>query len=207
MFDSSLLNEAPGLSEWISADKWRSHFSSTTLLQSKPYASERFIKQVEFAYDSENHQIFVEAIVHGTSPEPYLADILFSQQRGLWSAEPECSCPVGASCKHAAALLSLISSQLAKNGGNGLASSLTISTPQFAPELREWLREIENAAETSSPKPAASAAKPENRFLAYCLEQPLYQRGSTLNFVMRVGTRQKDGSVLISESRANADPS
>ena len=201
--DLSLFNQIPGLCEWIVADQWQHDFNPTTLLRSKVYISERIIRQIEVAQDPDGRGVFVSASVHGTSPMPYLVDILFREKRGFWSAEPECSCPVGFNCKHAAALLSLMSFQLAKGSGNVFGSGM----PQFAPELREWLREIEKAAEAGRAIAGAPVAKPDNRFLAYCLEQPLYREGAKLNFVMRVGTRQKNGGVTISDSRANADPS
>jgi hypothetical protein len=201
--DFSHLNQVPGLREWIVADRWQNDFNPTTLLRSQAYISERLIKQVKITHDPEGRGVFVEASVHGTSPRPYLADILFREKRGIWSAEPECSCPVGFHCKHAAALLALISFELARGKVNVFGSG----TPQLAPELRDWLKEIEKAAEAGRAQSAVPVAKPENRFLAYCIEQPVYQAGSRLNFVMRVGTRQKNGSVTISDSRASADPS
>ncbi len=201
--DFSLLNQAPGLREWIIADKWQNEFNPTTLLRSKAYISERLIKQVTVDYDPVEREVYIAASIHGTAPRPYVTNIMFNEDHGVWRAAPECSCPVEYDCKHAAALLSLISFQLAKDRGSASSSA----TPQLAPELREWLREIEKAAEAGRAHAAAPVTKPENRFLAYCLEQPVYRESSRLNFVMRVGTRQKDGRVAISDSRANADPS
>ena len=201
--DFSPFHQLPSLREWIAADRWQDDFNATTLLRSKAYVSERIIRKITICHDPAGRGVFVGAAVHGTSPRPYMADILFREKRGVWSIEPECSCPVGFNCKHAAALLSLIAFQLARGGGNVSGSG----QPQLSPELNEWLRELEKAAATGRPKPAAPAAKPEPRFLAYCLEQPLYQQGAKLSFVMRVGTRQKNGDITISDSRANADPS
>jgi superfamily II DNA or RNA helicase len=200
--DFSLLHQIPGLREWIVADRWQSDFNPTTLLRSKPYISERIIKHLTLCQDPAGRGVFVAATVAGTSPHPYQMSVLFREIRGIWKVEHGCSCPVGSCCKHAAALMSLISFELARTG-----NVVTSGIPMLAPELREWLREIEKASEAGLAQAAAPVAKPETRFLAYCLEQPLYRDGSGLSFVLRVGTRQKDGSVLISESRANADPS
>ncbi len=203
MLDFSLLNRSPGLREWIITDKWQNKFNRIILTRSKAYTSERFINRVVFGDYPKNQQVFVESIVHGTSPTPYLVKIQFRLQYGFWNIEPNCTCPVGSCCKHAAALLSFISLHLIKDDGNISSSSI----PQLSPELSEWLKEIEKASETTRAQSTAPLVKPENRFLAYCIEQPLYSRSNKLNFVMRVGTRQKDGSAIISESRANADPS
>ncbi len=201
--DFSPLNRLPGLREWIVADRWQNDFNSTTLLRGQAYISERLIRQANITPDPAGRGVFVEATIHGASATPYLVDILFREHRGVWHAEPECTCSMGINCKHAAALLSLISFKLANGGENVFASDI----PQLAPELREWLGVLENAAETARAQSAAPVVRPENRFLAYCIEQPIYQEKSKLNFVMRVGTHQKNGSIQISASRANADPS
>jgi len=128
----SLLHQLPGLREWIVADRWQSDFNPTTLLRSKGYISERIIRQVTLDDDPAGRGIFVGATVHGSSPRPYQANILFREKHGVWRAEPKCSCPVGFNCKHAAALMSLISFELARTG-NVVASGI----PMLAPELRE----------------------------------------------------------------------
>jgi SNF2-related domain/Helicase conserved C-terminal domain/SWIM zinc finger len=194
--DFSNLTAQPGLRQWITSGKWRGAFDYNSLARSGAYASERMIRPLDIDSES-NGRVIVSASIHGTAPKPYQTEVIFGQANGQWSIDPDCSCPVGYFCKHAAALIAFLASELAKDPGN--------AAPQLTPELRDWLIKIEVAARASNPPTPAD--KPENRFLAYCIEKPLFPEGSRVNFVLRVGTRQKDGSIRISESRANADPS
>ena len=196
-YDLSLLNELPALREWIIAGKWKADFDHATLLRSHLYGSGQLIKKFALTAIPLRSEVMLSASIFGTASKPYEARIRFHRVWGSWTFDPECSCPVGYCCKHAAALLSLVSSQLGNGGG--------YSNPQLAPELREWVEKIEKAARSAAEVAVTPAAKPESRFLAYCIEKALY-RGN-LNFVMRVGTRQKNGGIQISESRATADPS
>ena len=82
-------------------------------------------------------------------------------------------------------MLALVSSKLGNASGGG--ESLV------APELRDWLKRIGTAADLSPDSKPKAAAKPDARFLAYCIERPRFRQGGGYDFVMRVGTRQKDG--------------
>ena len=197
--DFSHIAAQPGLRLWIIAGKWKGAFEHSSLVRSGAYASERMIRQLAVESHADGRDLTVSASIHGTAPKPYQTEVLFSMLGGQWTIDPDCSCPVTYLCKHAAGLLFFLSSELAKEAGN--------AAPQLTAELRDWLIKIETAARASDRTAPNAAEKAENRFLAYCIEPPRYQDDSHLSFVLRVGTRQKDGSVRISDSRANADPS
>ena len=198
-YDFTNLTGPPGLRQWLISGKWKNAFDPRTLARGGAYASERMIRHLVVNEDSTESEMVVSAAIHGSAPKPYQTEVIIGLANGQWSTDPDCSCPVGYFCKHAAALLSFVSSQMAKVSVSAV--------PQLSAELRAWLVSIEAAARTSTPATAATVAKPEHRFLAFCLEPPPHRDGASLHFVMRVGTYQKDGSSRISESRANADPS
>ncbi len=196
-YDLSNLTEQPGLRQWILSGKWKGAFDYRSLARGNAYASERMIRQLAVRILSNERDVVASATIHGTAPKPYQTEVRFAMMKGQWAIDPDCSCPVEYLCKHAAGLLVFLSAGLAKVPGN--------AAPQLSAELRDWLATIESAARAGTPD--APAAKPESRFLAYCIEKPEYREGARMNFVLRVGTRQKDGSIRISDSRANADPS
>ncbi|MES2921600.1 MAG: DEAD/DEAH box helicase [Verrucomicrobiota bacterium] len=198
-YDFSNLSGQPGLRQWIISGKWKSAFDYRTFARGHAYASERMIRQLVATIHSNERDVVVSAAIHGTAPKPYQTEVRFGMVNEKWGIDPDCSCPVGYLCKHAAGLLSYLSSELSKVPES--------AAPQLNAELRDWLTRIEAAARASNPTTPAAAAKPENRFLAYCIEKPQFSESSHMNFVLRVGTRQKDGSIRISDSRANADPS
>jgi SNF2-related domain/Helicase conserved C-terminal domain len=197
--DFSNLIGQPGLREWILSGKWKGAFDPKTLIRGHAYANGRMIRQLTAGVCSNGRGVVVSATVHGTAPRPYQTEVRLGAMKGHWGIDPDCSCPVSYLCKHTAGLLSYLSAELA--GGHEAGA------PQLTPELREWLATIETAARAGAPAAVAADTKPENRFLAYCIESKRVHEGSRMNFVLRVGTRQKDGSIRISDSRANADPS
>jgi hypothetical protein len=198
--DLSSIKSNPALRDWLLYGKWKQRFATGTLQRCSAYASARFIKNPVLA-STPGGELNLRALVHGTAPFPYQTDIQIEAVLGTYSVDPDCSCPVGMFCKHSAALLTWLVAELKKD-------ALVPSKPQpsFDPRLQDWLKQIESAAlvSPSSPPPPATA-KSENRFLAYCIESPLYRNDSTLNFVLRVGSHSKDGKILISESRSLAD--
>ncbi|MES2657397.1 MAG: DEAD/DEAH box helicase [Verrucomicrobiota bacterium] len=198
-FDLLKLNQSPGLREWIAAENWQDNFDLATLQRSRAYVSDRMIKNVSVADGSVRGRIVISGQIEGTSLTPYRTQVTFKPVKGDWKIDPVCTCPVEFSCKHAAALLAFVSSQL------GTASGSEILL--VAPELREWLKQIETAAGSTPGRSTKPAAKSDDRFLAYCIEKPKFRHGGNYDFIMRVGSLQKDGRVRISESRAGADPS
>jgi hypothetical protein len=196
--DLTILRSLPSLQEWLVGRQWKGLFGYTTQMRSQSYAGARSIRDLDIEVES-NEVVIVTAKVVGTAPRPYLTLLEFSFLRGKWGLVTDCSCPVEDHCKHAAGLMAYISGALDK--------VIRASDDYLAPEISEWLREIEKAAQVAGAAGPEKPSKPENRFLAYCIEKPLYAQKKVHHFVLRVGTRQKDGSVKISQSRANADPS
>jgi hypothetical protein len=195
--DLSLLTDQPGLRDWLVAGKWKQHFNRDSLTRSVIYTSALYIREISVRSDVMSGGVVLNAFVQGNAPKPYQTDILFQRMNGVWFVDPDCSCPVGFYCKHGAALIAYIVSKLGEVG--------KMTAPQFDPELGSWLRQIEAAAQKIPETKLAPETKPENRFLAYCIEPPLQRGAKGVNFVLRVGTRQKNGSVKISESRSQAD--
>ncbi len=197
-FDLYRISEFPGLTEWMTMNLWQKNFDHITLLRSRAYISEKMIRDVGLDIVSNHQTAVLSGQIHGTSPTPYVTRILFQHIKNHWRVESDCSCPVSSSCKHAAALLAYVSMQLGRHPGEPITL--------IAPELRDWLKEIENAAKITAPPASKTPAKPENRFLAYCIENQKYQHSTKYEFMLRVGTRQKDGAIRISDTRAGADP-
>ena len=193
------IRELPGLREWLIADQWQDIFDKQTLQRSRAYTSEKMIRNISFEVDLQHKTAVLYGLIHGTSPVPYQAQIILSQTKDQWDVETTCSCPVEYKCKHTAALLSYVSSMIGSQAG-GIPTLIS-------PTLRDWLKEIETAAKSVMIETVAPVTKIENRFLAYCLEKQTSQFTTRYNFAMHVGTRQKDGSVRISNTRASADPS
>ncbi len=192
------LNEVSNLADWLASSSWKSHFDTTTLKRGVPYASERMVKYIEVMVDPLANLAMLVALIHGTSPFPYKTQISFRKQGSSWSLRAQCTCPVEKDCKHATALLTLCTASLGVSGAT--------QTPQLSPDVREWLRKIGTVSAAGNLTSRKVTTKSESRFLAYCIEK-LTGPGNRYEFVMRVGTRQKDGSITISDSRANADPS
>ena len=195
--DFSTLAALPGLRIWLVPGRWKSGFDLKTLARAKGYASDRFIRQMQIAADSSGLAATISAHVYGTAPKPYHTEVRVACKNGFWAADPDCSCPVGTYCKHAAGLLFLATAALSREEST--------DPPPVSRDVVAWLAKIESAARAAPM--VDSPAKPENRFLAYCIEQPAHGDGSRLNFVLRVGTHKKDGAIAISETRATSDPS
>jgi superfamily II DNA or RNA helicase len=156
------------------------------------------MKNIAVPQAVEQETALITASVKGTSRLNYQVHVLFQANGGIWTLKTGCTCPVKFRCKHAAALLTLVTADLTKSGKVGNP----VHAQQLPVDLHTWLGTIEMAAQASTAPPIVL---PETRFLAYCIERPIYQSEPCLNFVLRVGTHQKDGSIKISQSRANAD--
>ena len=193
----SIISQLPGLQEWIVGRSWKGSFDPMNLRRSVAYCSERFIKQIVVMDDGSGESAAVTAYIHGNAPKPYHTDIVFRRVKGKWTVDPDCSCPVGFHCKHSAALLAWLAGALARAAQ---------SAPRhLSLELDHWLREVESAASARAAPGPVPVAKPENRFLAYCIERFSSQAAARPVFVLRVGTWQKDGTVRMSETRSLGD--
>jgi hypothetical protein len=191
-FDLSPITRNAPLHSWIGTGEWIPLFDVATLNRAKPYSSEKLIRNLKI---EGANPTTIRCEVLGTSVTPYRLSIALSvTSPEKWSMQTRCSCPVSFQCKHAAALLIMLARIFAGGGGMG----------NFVPpEISGWLAKIKKSA--AAREPGASSAKPkaENRFLAYCIEDDGVDGG--LHFVLRLGTRRKDGGFTISDGRANAD--
>ncbi|WP_052573410.1 DEAD/DEAH box helicase [Haloferula sp. BvORR071] len=189
----------PALYEWIVIGGWRSRFDQLTKLRAKDYANKSSIRDVEMIDIDGMGELIVTASVQGTRRKPYDTTLTFAESRGLWSVESHCTCPVEISCKHGAALLTLLREEVVQPSSlPALAPAKTLDSP-----LASWLRELENASRVEQSEQQAGKASSESRFLAYCIEPT--QDGPRLT--LRVGNRLKDGTVRILGGEAAADPS
>jgi hypothetical protein len=187
----------PGLREWLMSGKWKRDFDHATLTRGVVYGSGRYIREVKARSDFMPQGVIIGGLIHGNAPRPYVTDILFRKVGDAWTVDPDCSCPVGYGCKHAVGLLTFIAAGMSKPGpADGY---------HFDVKLGAWLREVETAAAVATIIPRVPEAKPEKRFLAYCIERPQAWEGRNPQFVLRVGTRLKDGGFTISDSRAQPD--
>ena len=189
-FDLSPITKNPPMHSWIGKGEWIPLFDVATLNRAKPYSTEKLIRNFRVE-DSKPTTIRCE--VWGTSVLPYKLSIAVSVTSSeRWSMQTKCSCPVSFQCKHVAAVLIMLARIFAGGGGTG----------NFVPlELGSWLARIKKSAAARETLASATKPKVENRFLAYCIEEV----DSGLYFVLRLGTRRKDGGFTISDGRANAD--
>ncbi len=199
----------PTLSEWLLAEGWARDFDRGTLSRAAAYAEERTVKEVEWIELVSTGELIATASVQGTRRKPYETSIVFRESRGEWSVDADCTCPVGVFCKHAAALLRLLGKRSIPASAEQpdlLRVEPVAPIAPVDPALSAWLREIEAAARSAGAIEETKSKASDGRFLAYCLEEPREPYRRTLNFVLRVGTRWKDGTVRIQSGTASADP-
>ena len=196
----SSLTQRPDLVEWLLAGHWKSSFTQSTLSRASGYANAKVTKVLGFSEEADADDA-VHATVQGGEIRPYRLFLAFARVGSTFDLDTDCSCPVGFSCKHAAAVLLLLKQQLAA-GPAGSPDPATLAAP-----LISWLRDVELAAKASAvaaPKPKAT--KQADRFLAYCIEEPYGLARKGLQFSLRTAKRAKDGGVLVETSYATADP-
>jgi hypothetical protein len=199
----------PALLEWLLAEGWARDFDRGTLSRAAAYAEERTVNGVEWIELVSTGELIATASVQGSRRKPYETSVVFRESRGKWSVDTDCTCPVGLFCKHAAALLRLLRKRsIPVSAGQ---PDLPPGQPAFPvgpvdPALSAWLRDIEAAARSAGAIEETKPKASDDRFLAYCLEEPREPYRRTLNFVLRVGVRWKDGTVRIQSSTASADP-
>ncbi|MFT3990980.1 MAG: DEAD/DEAH box helicase [Luteolibacter sp.] len=193
MNDARDLFRLPGLVQWFAESRWQQVFDKGTLQRARSYANERTIS---FTVEKEDNW-YIRAKVAGTRSQPYRTLVIFIHHHGEWDISTDCSCPVGPDCKHAAAVMQLLSEKIPRH--------LVSSTPQaLTPELLRWLDQIAAAAKTAAPKKSNPAS--DSRFLAYCVETAPYPPGS-YRVVLRSANFNKKGVLQVSGSAAQADPS
>ena len=199
--DAANLAAFPSLRRWLMAGSWRGDFDMAIQRRSRGIAVNSI--KLKPGVDA----LLLDAWVEGSQPKPYRTKVYlyFDDPRGQRADLPdfdvvaECSCRVGCDCKHAVAVLEKLHAVVTTPAPRG--------TAQFTAELGAWLDKIKHVstAAATPPKPVAPYAK----FLAYCIEQPSdrhFYGPRPLQFVLRVGTRNKSG-ITIDPGNATADPS
>ncbi|MBU4499348.1 MAG: helicase, partial [Gammaproteobacteria bacterium] len=172
------------LPDFTEADVLR-WFDADTLKKARPYL--HYITRLE-ASDG-----VIRAYVLGTAPKPYRVEIECALDRaGDVAITPDCTCPVGHSCKHAAATL--------------LAWLAQKKQPEkLNPEVLTWLEGFRRA-EAITAKPKKPAVKPEQLF--YCLT-PQAPWGLRVQFIKaRGGNREQlaNGDEWMNVERALTNP-
>jgi hypothetical protein len=193
--DYSLLAEDKELCEWLVGAGWKGRYDAATINRSRPYTSPRLISEIRIARPTKTGLTMIQATIAGTSDIPYQLMMAVSRAGTRWDLHTGCSCPVARFCKHSAATLALMAEEL-----SGAASQGGDFMPK---EISKWLKEVKAAAMPAGRVAEPKKVKPENRFLAYCIEWDLYCKALVFN--LRVGTRCKNGGISISDSKAGAD--
>ncbi len=192
--DYSLVIQDKELREWLVSGAWKERYDTATVNRSKPYINPRLISGIKIVKPAKTDLTMIQAVIAGTSDIPYKLLMAVSKAGKRWDLHTDCSCPVGRSCKHSAATLALMTQELSGEA----------AVADFVPtEVTKWLKEVKEAACKQGKARETKIAKPENRFLAYCIEWDVYSKA--LLFHLRVGTRRKDGGISISDTKAGAD--
>ncbi len=192
--DYSVILRQKELYRWLTDGLWQDKYDTATLNRSKPYASHKLISGMLIKSPAKKGLTMLQAVVSGTSVSPYRLLMAVSRSGRRWDLHTVCSCPVEHLCKHSAATLALLAQDL--SGTDFRKSGF------LPPEVTKWLREIKAAGQGSAVA-VPTKVKPENRFLAYCVEWDVYSKSCM--FQLRVGTHRKDGGITISDTRAGAD--
>ena len=192
--DYSLVYQDKQLREWMVSGAWKERYDAATVNRSKPYINPRLISGIKIVKPAKTGLTMIQAVITGTSDIPYQLVLAISKSGKRWDMHTQCSCQVGRFCKHSAATLALMAQELSGEA----------AVADFVPmEITKWLKEVKEAARKQGKAGETKVAKPENRFLAYCIEWDVYSKA--LVFQLRVGTRRKDGGISISDSKAGAD--
>ncbi len=195
----SILQEDPSLARTITHVDLSGEFPGESLRRAQMYLSPSITTDLR-AKESDDGNITVRANVQGTRRSPYKVIIEFygDMVTGGWLFDASCSCPVGFSCKHSAAVMIRLA-EIIRNAPPSVASPRD-ALPR---PVEQWLKSIRRAAEAV---PAAEKPKPPNqKFLAYCIELPPHGH-STVRLTLHPATLNKSGSVTVEPRIAQADP-
>jgi len=198
----TIIANFPGLADYLTKNTWQRLFSRLTLERGGSYANPRFVTRIQQTDPVGQALLGLKARVRGTRAADYETLLFFFFKDHQWRVETGCSCPVGYLCKHASAFLKLLSSDLAEIAKGPLAASLSAQS-QLDPFTSAWLRELEIAVRAQAAP--VKKATPSLKFLAYCIESNSYENSLPPSLILRVGNRNKDGSITIESSTAAAD--
>jgi superfamily II DNA or RNA helicase len=104
--------------------------------------------------------------IKGTAPAPYTALLTFDAEDGML-VDAECSCPVGAFCKHSAALIEALRRELARDAADPALSGrdpvLRAPAPKLDGQTERWLASL--AATGRAPLVESASPAPPERLL------------------------------------------
>jgi ERCC4-related helicase len=190
----------PDLTDALVSGRWRGYFDGRSLSRASGYTSKARLLSFEIVV-IDRDDFSLEGTVAGNSFRRYETFVHFEREEpDDWLLDTDCSCPVGFRCKHAAALLLRLSHLLANPEADEPAPS------GLDHALQNWLRDIEQSQSIKGSDPPKSPPKPDNRFLAYCIETPHSALPAPV-LRLRIGRRLKSGEIRIeTRSHAKADP-
>ncbi len=172
--DLNLILREPDLVDYLKRRAWKKEFKERILDRAQEYTGSSRLLDLNVELDEEDdpETIILQAKFKGRYGKIYTTrvflDCLDSRSEGgkIWEPDGDCSCPVGFNCKHAAAALLSVSSQLDAHVGN--------TFPVIDRETQRWLRELKMSQEaqrkdSSSDSPQKVQKPASQQFLAYSL--------------------------------------
>jgi len=206
------LLDQPSLLDFIIGCDLLEEFSADTIKRAQEYLAPGIITRIDAGpldyddcdddYDDEcaKDDVTVTAKIAGSKRKPYSTSVdFFYHEDDGWNIVSECSCPVGYSCKHGAALMMQLTTiaQQEANGGRGGAG-----VPRIPKKVSDWLHALATEAAPEEPKPTRPPQ--QEKFLAYCLEWSSF-RGGNIRFVLHPASRLKNGNAKIESTEPRAD--
>lgn len=158
--------------------EWASNFDERTLQRAADYARRQRVVALQFTPGNHANHCTLEGDIRGSARQPYHCRIDVQAHDAWLTLDTRCSCPVGADCKHAAAILLLTANlppsawPFSASAGQPSASRRPTKTSRPPPA---WMHEL-HAANTNmqawsqwlqrldSPPGQAAAVNPQREF-------------------------------------------
>lgn len=195
----AVLFEDPSLVSFISRLDLVEFFPRESVRRAQSYISPRVITHLR-AKPILNDGFLIEANVQGTRRTPYKVRIeLFGNLlTDGWQFDGFCNCPVSYECKHTVAVIARLMAMIRE------APPVDAPPADALPRTVEsWLKSLRQAAQ--GPVEKTKPAVENSKFLAYCIEIPVFELGEIL-LALHPATRNKYGAVVIEPHHAQADP-
>ena len=185
--------ERPALLEWFVSSAWEEHFDFATLLRSHDFTKDGCVTNVEWIDLDGSGELTVTSLVGNPGGLRYQTTSIFSQSRGEWMLEADCTCPVSHDCKHAAATLRILQNKLS-------------GKPMLPRLVQDELPLTSESSSSPNDEEKQKQSSEKATFLAYCIERPLKAISPSFQFVMRTAKRLSNGRVRIMSGVASVDP-
>jgi hypothetical protein len=192
------IRESPALLRYFTGKTWESLFTAKIRNNGGGYANRATIDEIVHGYRRAGF-FNLQAKVRGSRAKPYLTELSFRRAAGGWRVATYCSCPFAYDCKHAWALLELLSSELAPAAAANAGLSATAGRPPLDPAAARWLRLLRDAGKAGG---TSTGQAPYSKFLAYCIAT---HPGHEPLLVLRLGNRLKNGGFTFDRSSPTAD--